>query len=254
MKEKLDYISLEVTSLCNLDCKYCYNIWKIPGTQNFIHFNSYKLARKTLKQLFKIADVKHVTFTGGEPLLAERFPELVLFTRMKKKSVTVITNGNASDETAYRQLADLGVSLFELPIHSFNPTVHDDITNTKGSWQMSVDSVKYLKKSGVNVVIVIVITKLNYNHIAHTLEYINSLGIKNIMLNRFNIGGRGIDENTNLMLSKEQLNFAFKQASLTGEKLRLSLSSNVCTPICFVDPKDYRNIKFGAYRMLKKDH
>jgi radical SAM protein with 4Fe4S-binding SPASM domain len=246
MKEKLDYISLEVTSECNLNCKYCYNIWKIPGTQDFIPFNSYKLARKTLNQLFKIADVRHVTFTGGEPFRAQRFAELVLFTRLKKKTVTIITNGSGTDESGYRQMIDLGVSLFELPIHSYDPRVHDYMTETKGSHQNSVESVKYLKNNGVNVVVVIVITKANFDHLSQTLEFIRSIGIKNIMLNRFNIGGRGIDEKKNLMLSKEQLNYAFKQASLTGEELGLSLSSNVCTPMCFVNPEDYKNIYFGT--------
>jgi organic radical activating enzyme len=65
----------------------------------FEQFNSYKQAKKTLKRLFKIAEVGSVTFTGGEPFLAERFNELVLFTRLKNKSVTIITNGNAAAKT-----------------------------------------------------------------------------------------------------------------------------------------------------------
>ena len=80
--------------------------------------NSYKQSLKTLKQLFKNAAVNHVTFTGGEPMMSERFAELVLYARMKKKEVTLITNGNFASKKDYKQMMDLGVALFEIPIHS----------------------------------------------------------------------------------------------------------------------------------------
>ncbi len=88
MKINLPYITYEITSVCNLKCKYCYNFWKAPDTAEFTDFNSYKQAKKTLNKIFKLADVKHITFTGGEPFMAERFQELVLFTRLKQKTVT----------------------------------------------------------------------------------------------------------------------------------------------------------------------
>ena len=243
-KIKLPYITYEVTSVCNLKCRYCYNIWKMPDTTNFKHFNSYKQARKTLKQFFKIADVEHVTFTGGEPFMAERFAELVLFTRMKKKTVTIITNGNYADEKTYKTMKNIGVDLFELPIHSNTPKIHDFMTAAKGSWQKSVNSIKQLLELKCAVVAVIVITKANYKIISETLEFIHGLGIKQIMLNRFNIGGQGISEKENLFITKAELNEAMKNASETGYKLNLSLSSNVCTPLCVVTPSDYKNIYF----------
>ena len=50
-----------------------------------------------------MADVEQVTFTGGEPFLAERFSELVLYTRMKRKQVAIITNGNKHPLTIIKQ-------------------------------------------------------------------------------------------------------------------------------------------------------
>ena len=102
-KQKLPYIIFEATSNCNLNCLYCYNYWKIPD-KDFEHFNSYKTALKTLKKLFKIAEVGNVTFTGGEPLMAERVSELILFARMKKASVNLITNGVYGNESKYKEI------------------------------------------------------------------------------------------------------------------------------------------------------
>ncbi len=244
MKIKLTHVAFEVTSTCNLNCRYCYNYWKSPFYKEEKYFNSYKLARKTLKRLLKIADISYLSFTGGEPFAAERFKELVLFAKMKGKSVTIITNGNAASYNDYKETVAIGVNLYELPMHSENAEIHDFLTTVKGSWQKSVDSIKTLVAMNAEVVAVIVITKQNFNEIDKTLSFISSLGVKRIMLNRFNIGGNGIGEKQNLLMTKDELNTAFKIASVAGRKLKLALSSNVCTPLCVVNTTDYKNILF----------
>lgn len=244
MKLKLSHLAFEITSVCNLNCRYCYNYWKSPYFKEKKQFNSYKQSLKTLKHIFKIADIDYLTFTGGEPFLSERFKELVLFAKMKGTAVTIISNGNVGSELDYSELMSIGVNLFELPVLSHKAEIHDYLTRVNNSWEKSVNSIKYLKSLGANVVAVIVITKQNYSEIDKTLEFIKSLGIKRVMLNRFNIGGTGISEKENLELSKSEINTAFRLASNAGKELSLSLSSNVCTPLCIVNPSDYRNIFF----------
>lgn len=245
MKIRLPHITFEITSVCNLNCRYCYNIWKMPGTKNNTQFNSYTKAKNTLARLFKIADVDSVAFTGGEPLMAERFAEVVLYTRMQKKRVTIISNGN-SDSAMYRQLADLGVELFELPLHSPDAGAHDYMTNVSGSWEKSVRSVSQLISLGAYVVGVIVITKVNFKQIADTLLFMKQLGIKRVMLNRFNVGGKGIEEKDNLTISHTELSEAFMQADEVARIEGMSISSNVCTPRCVVDPSGFKSIRFTA--------
>ena len=92
--------------------------------------------------MFGIADVHHVTMTGGEPFLAERFSEIVLFCRMKNKEITIISNGNAGTKEDYKQMLEMGVSLFEFPLHSNIPSIHDYLTTVKGSWEKSLNSIK----------------------------------------------------------------------------------------------------------------
>jgi radical SAM protein with 4Fe4S-binding SPASM domain len=245
MKVDLPHITFEITSVCNLKCRYCYNVWKMPGTQDFEHFNSYKQSVKTLKKLFSIAKVDHVTFTGGEPFLAERFAELVLFTRLKNKSVAIITNGNKADRAEYKQMIDLGVGLFELPLHSPDAKAHDFMTNSPHSWEKSLNSLRTLIDLGATVVAVIVITRANFRQIKETLLFIKNEGINRIMLNRFNIGGEGINEKANLWLSHDELKATYKIAAEVGREHKLALSSNVCTPVCVLNPAEYPGIAFS---------
>jgi len=193
----LPHIAFELTDACNLQCRYCYNIWKIPGAERK-SFNSYKKALQTLKKIFSQANVKNVAFTGGEPFLAERLLELALFCRMENKSVTMITNGSLGKKEEYRLLLKMGVQLFELPIHSSNPKIHDAITRTNGSWEKSLKSVQIISELGGYVVPVIVVTAWNVEGIGDTLDFIHSLGLKRIMLNRYNIGGEGVKNPTEI--------------------------------------------------------
>jgi len=245
LKVNLQSIVFEITSDCNLNCRYCYNIWKRPNNKQ-VSFNSYKNAKKTLKRLFKISDVNQIVMSGGEPFLGERFSELALYCRMNHKNVIIISNGNIGTKQDYSQLVKMGVTLFELPIHSYNSISHDYLTQVSGSWNKTVQSVKSLIELNANVVGVIVLTKVNHSEVEETLLFINKLGIKHVMLNRFNIGGKGISEQKNLLLNHKELQNAFRIANSYGKKLGLKISSNVCTPFCVIDPEDYNNIKMSS--------
>ncbi len=245
MKFSLPYVIFETTSRCNLQCRYCYNIWKVEGKEHRV-MDSYSLALKTLKRLFRIAEVKHITITGGEPLLAERIEELLLFIRLKKKGVTLITNGSGGSAERYKTIVSLGIDVFEIPVHAHIPEIHDDLTRVKGSWENSIQSIKTLKNLGAYVVPVMVVTKINLPFMAETLEFINSLGCAQIMINRYNIGGAGFKENETILPEQEELRRAWTVANEIAGRLQLKLSSNVCSPFCLLNPSDYPHISFGS--------
>ena len=244
MSIKIPHISIEITPQCNLNCKYCYNHWKAENTSE--PFNSYKKTIKTLKRIYKQADVDSIAFTGGEPFLSERFEEVVLFTRMKNKKVSIISNGNACDNDQLLRLIKMGVQLFELPMHSKRPEVHDAMTTVNGSWQKSYNSIRTLIKNKGYVVPVIVVTKLNHAYIEETIEFLAGMGLKRLMINRFNIGGNGIKALEEINLPVDQLRDTFKKVNVLSKKYNLTTSSNVCTPFCVLDPDDYPNVLFGA--------
>lgn len=244
MKLKLYNIALELTDKCNLACRYCYNVWKIPGAERKT-FDSYNKAIKALEHLFLQADVRNVTLTGGEPFVAERIKEIALFCRMEGKTVTVISNGFKGTADDYKNLIGMGITLFEFPIHSANEDIHDHITQVKGSWKKSINSIRTVQHMKGYPVPVIVLTKYNVDVLGETLEFIYSLGLKRIMMNRYNIGGCGTAEPASVSATHSQLRKAFETANQKAGELDLVISSNVCSPDCLLDPADYRNILFG---------
>lgn len=252
-KLQLYNIAFELTDKCNLACRYCYNIWKIPGAEHK-PFNSYDKAIKALKQLFAQAEVRNITLTGGEPFVAQRVIEIALFCRMEGKTVTVISNGYKGTEADYKSLVAMGVALFEFPIHSANEDTHDHITQVKGSWKKSVNSIRAIQRMKGYPVPVIVLTKYNIDEIGETLDFIADLGLRRIMMNRYNIGGCGTADPASVSATHRQLKRAFAVANDKAEELELTISSNVCSPDCLIDPADHPNILFGhcAENVLQK--
>lgn len=235
-------IIFEVTTDCNLSCSYCYNHWK--RGEPYERLNSYKKALKVLKHLFKSTSISQVTFTGGEPFLSERFIELVLFCKLHEKEVSIITNGNGGKFSDYQTLLSLGVRLFQIPFLSAESEIHDTLTHVHGSWDNVLTSITDILSLGGFVVPVIVLTRINHKALRQTLTFLHDLGLKRIMLNRYNIGGRGTKEDT-MSLSKTEINEAFKIANECAQALSLSITSNVCSPHCYINPRLYPLIGFG---------
>ncbi|MCR5453592.1 MAG: radical SAM protein, partial [Bacteroidales bacterium] len=246
MKPKLPLVSFEVTMSCNLRCRFCYNHHKNGVGELLPPPSSYRLARKSLKKIFGTFDVGQITFTGGEPFMGERFSELVLTARFHGAKVGIISNGNFAAPDQYLQLTKLGVTLFELPVHSNDPKIHDYMTRREGSHNKSLNVIKTLLSAGVTPVAVVVLTKFNADCAADTIRYIASLGIKRIMLNRYNIGGEGVANPEDILPSEQQLKTAFREISDEAIRQHLTILSSVCIPICILDPKDYRGIQFSS--------
>ncbi len=245
MRPSLANIAFELTSGCNLDCVYCYNIWKTPGAGIAPGQGSYKKSIKTLGEFFRQADVPNVTLTGGEPFLAERVMEVALFCRMEGKGVTLITNGTAGTPKQYKDFVKIGVQLFELPVHSRDEATHDAMAGVPGSWRKSVASIEALRGMGADPVVVIVLTRHNIAGVGGTLDFIASLGVKRVMVNRYNIGGRHTADPEAVSATHAELREAFAVIERRAPELGLRVTSNVCTPRCILNPKDYPHIGFG---------
>ena len=61
-KIDLPGVIYEMTTTCNLKCKYCYNYWKkeIDSLQDIEKYNP----KKTLKQFMRSVKCDHITFSG----------------------------------------------------------------------------------------------------------------------------------------------------------------------------------------------
>lgn len=231
-------VSSKVEKCRDLKDNFLLSVWKSPYLPISKKVSSYNLAKSTLKRLFEIANVRQVTFAGGEPMLSEHFLRLVEYCCNENKIVSIVSNGNVGSKDDYKQLLNAGVLFFEFPFFSITPSTHDYLTNRLNSWFKTLNSIKTVLSLGGRVFALILITKQNYSEVDETIEFLASIGITEIAINRFNIGGSGFRNISDLLPSKTQLLEGFRKINTIAGKLKLNIISMVGIPWCLLDPNE----------------
>lgn len=240
----LEYAIIELTSACNLRCLHCYNHWKSDRNMAVVPSYSYKKTFRLIDHLLQHTNVRNIVFTGGEPTLAERFIELVLHIKLNDRKVTLITNGNGP-EKIYNQLTSLHIDQCEISIHASNPAIHDRITGISGSWHKAIATLQLMLTNRITVTPIIVVTSVNQAYITKTIRFFYDMGIRHIMVNRYNIGGEGL-KHIHLSATKEELQHVFSNIDQFAKEHPIRIISGVCTPHCLLNPADYPHIGFGT--------
>lgn len=240
----LRHMLIELTPACNLHCAHCYNGWQRTPPAS-LERGTYREAFRVLDFLIRRTTVEDVIFTGGEPTLAERFIELVVHALVKGRQVTVISNGNGPGEV-YRRLAQLPVRLVELSLHAATPALHDRMTGVPGSWMRLMECAEVIRRGGIEVVPVVVLTAWNVEEVEPTIRFLAAEGFRQILVNRYNLAGGGRGEAAALTVPAIRLRQAFRQIDRLAVALGLTVSSGACTPHCLLDPADYPHIGFGS--------
>ena len=168
-----------------------------------------------------------------------------MYVKARNKKVTIITNATLLDDEKIELLSKLKVDLFEITLNSYDKQIHESINGVEGSFEQSINAIKKIQDKGIEVVVPIVITKYNVKDIDQTLEFIYNLGIKRIMVNRYNIGGNGCNEYKNILPDFEDLKIAYEKCKQFADKHQIKLYSLVCTPHCVLNPENYPNIVFS---------
>ena len=240
----IDNIVFELTEVCNQCCRFCYNYWRDGSTP--LPKPDPRLVRRTLRKLLSQASVGTISFSGGEPMLLKNIHDLALQARFRGSHVNVLTNGGLLSDEAVANFKSIGVGAVQIPLLSADPAVHDYLTQVPGSWEKAVAATKRAVAAfGKGAFTVLVVTKVNAPGLPETLRLIGDLGIKGVMVNRFNIGGMGLRNVQELVLDRNSLRKAFADVeAYASSHPDIRFVSGVCTPICVMDPSPYPHIQF----------
>lgn len=237
-------VIFEATQKCNLVCRFCYNIWhKHPET---VHDDLDPPAtRKLLAKLLDEARPMNFTVSGGEPTLRKDLIDIVLQAALSGATVYLITNGQTLDRKYAKKLVRAGVNTFEIQLLADRPEEHEYLQGSEGSFERSVDGIYAVLKTKARMVGALVLTKKNLPRLARTLAFYRELGIHGCMLNRFNPGGRGLDNLEDLSLGPEDVLEMLAVAEDFAAKYRYPISCSIPIPVCLVSMKNYPHLGYG---------
>jgi len=150
--------NISVTNLCNATCDFC----------NFAHDKGFVTDRRTLDArrfveglaLLKArANVRFVTFMGGEPLLHPRIVELVRNATDMGIQPTMVTNGWLLPPKV-DALADAGITTLFISIDSHDALVHERNRGLKGCCARIREANARLIARGVTPIASVAMTRL----------------------------------------------------------------------------------------------
>ncbi len=234
----------ELTQDCNHDCIHCYNVWKgmAPYPAGMLGTRAVCLL---FARLAREEGISHVTLTGGEPLLREDLFQIVDHLRRLGIRLNLISNGSLLDAAALKRLCPGKVDLFELPLLSDQRGIHDAMSGAPGAFDRVTRAIVELKRRRQRVIAVFVATNRNLPRWRETLELALALGCDEVMLNRFNPGGRGLARRRELEPPPAALRQALDQAEAFSRQYGLGISCGVPVPPCVLDTQSYEKLRFG---------
>ena len=195
-------VQFELTDSCNNNCIFCYNDTSEGRNKKISLLNAKKIIDNlALNKVFTLV------FTGGEPLLYEDLPELIMYAKSLNIETGIITNGILLKEQI-DDLIKVGIDTIQVSILGYDSDTHDNLTRNKGSFNKAVDGLIAANERNIITTVNTTLIRNNYDYIENIYELVKKMGAKRFSVTRYIIND-SIDlnlsptiEQTNQMLEK----------------------------------------------------
>ena len=241
-------LDFELTSGCDHRCGHCYNVWNSKPTAGSVGYPRGALDTESQwSMMVKALDesgAKHVTITGGEPLLRRDAVELIERLCARIPSVQLITKGSHITPDVARRLAKAGVRSVQLTLLSADRDRHDRL---KGAvcFDDTVRAALELREAGTQVQCCFVSMHENRGELSGVLELCFVLGIRGMSYNRMSPTGWAVEEIERLLPHIEDVEADLDVANRLGPRFGIGVTTAMPIPPCLIRLERYPNVKFG---------
>ncbi|WP_327145258.1 radical SAM/SPASM domain-containing protein [Nocardia sp. NBC_01327] len=196
-------MEIELTAVCNWNCGFCYNVWKIDPTM------SDNDIRRTVRQLPE----KHIPtelatgildecaergcfvirYSGGETLLHPDAMEIFEHGGRLGLYQVVFTNGHFINAERAARLAAANVRCVLVSIHG-DRDQHNQLTGHPRAYDKAVDAMRLLLDAGINVVAELTLVKENVSGALDVIRDAHRIGVREFGVMRYVPTGRHDDQ------------------------------------------------------------
>lgn len=173
---------LKVGYSCNNHCKHCV----VDDSKDKL-IEQHTPIDLTKDECFSLIDkalskgITGIVLTGGEITIRPDFLELLNKCAMHNLAITVQTNGRLLAQSkiinAVRNIKNIK---FVVALHGGNASTHDEITQRIGSFKETCNGIRAMLNIEKQVIIKVVISKINVIELSTIVELISDLGAKYI--------------------------------------------------------------------------
>lgn len=235
-------IVFEVTPRCNLECRFCYNVWKSSGYSSTVELPLAKIA--LLADSIEDAHPISVALTGGEPLLREDLSKIAMLFRSRGIKVGVVSNGILLDTESAGKLTDAGVSWFDISVPSISEGGYNRLTGFDGFAKVK-RAMLAVKSAGARLIVSHIMTALNEGEAGKVIELAFAFSADAVALNRFVPCGEGY-RNPDLLPTLRQLDNSLSIAGKMATALGITVYASIPVEDCLLQHDRYPGIEFGS--------
>ncbi|MBW1669547.1 MAG: radical SAM protein [Deltaproteobacteria bacterium] len=179
----LDWIQIEVTSLCEASCLYC------PHTayrKQWLHGSMSLDTFQTIAAEFHMA--KLIYLQGwGEPFSNENLFQMIEIAKRSGRKVGLTTNGMALDSETLDHLIDLRLDILAVSLAGTTPAIHNRL-RARTDFNQITDSLFLLKKKKTTknsrlpqLHLAYIMLRSNFGDLAEIIPYARKVGSENIV-------------------------------------------------------------------------
>ena len=161
-------VELEITSRCNLRCRYCYYFDNPPVNYDDLPTEEWL----TFLGECGRAAVMNIVFQGGEAFMREDLRELIQGVVRNHMRFSILSNGTLIDDEWAAFLADTGrCSHVQVSVDGSCAEVHDSFRG-RGSFEAAIRGVEALRRHGISTAVRMTIHRKNVRDLENTARFL----------------------------------------------------------------------------------
>jgi len=159
------WLLAEVTYRCPLHCVYCSNPIDFAKVEDELSTEDWKRVFREARALGSV----QLGFSGGEPLVRDDLPELVTEAHGLGFYTNLITSGVGLNEAKIGQLKAAGLDHIQVSFQDSTKEVNDFLSSTR-TFELKLKVARLVKSHGYPMVLNVVLSRLNIDHIDRIIE------------------------------------------------------------------------------------
>lgn len=174
-----------ITDKCDQRCKHCY-IYRGEDKKKSCELDLKVLERildDFIQTCAKLESNPFIAITGGDPLLYDEFWEFLEIVRSRQVKFAIMGNPFHVNKEIVTKLEDMGCIFYQMSLDGLKNT-HDYIRKP-GSFEATIESLKFFKDSHINTTIMTTVSKTNVSEIPDLVDIVVEAGVNNFAFSRF---------------------------------------------------------------------
>ncbi|WP_144050588.1 radical SAM/SPASM domain-containing protein [Thermoclostridium stercorarium] len=175
---------MEITTICNLACRTCYNVSTKPQIMTVEQFSRILADARQLVECLEM-DGLWLTISGGEPLTNNWIWDMLQLAQGPDiKGIAIITNGTLINQETAKLMESLGISEVMISLDGASAQTHDAIRG-QGSFARTMRGVEILIKYCSNIFLgcTMTLTTLNMDNTEDYVDLAFQMGFNYVWIN-----------------------------------------------------------------------